>query len=159
MHASLNTSRDMFNVFSCMHSWPSVFDRYMTEIANECLLGSYDVASQIVHMTASSPLGPWTRVGIALAGFAHNPQVNKMSEHSPATITRVVTIHLSVWKWCVCSAYCREYRNDGGNFSCGCCCCCCCCCGGGGGCVVVVVTLVAVVVVVVVVWWWWWWCL
>ena len=25
-------------------------------------------------MTARSPLGPWQRVGIALAGFAHNPQ-------------------------------------------------------------------------------------
>jgi len=25
-------------------------------------------------MTASSPLGPWTRRGVALGGFAHNPQ-------------------------------------------------------------------------------------
>jgi hypothetical protein len=26
-------------------------------------------------MTAENPIGPWTRIGIALAGFAHNPQV------------------------------------------------------------------------------------
>lgn len=50
----------------------------MTEIANECLLGSYGVASQIVHMTATEPLGPWRRVGVALAGFAHNPQVREI---------------------------------------------------------------------------------
>ena len=30
--------------------------------------------SQIVHMTAMHPLGPWTRKGVALSGFAHNPQ-------------------------------------------------------------------------------------
>ena len=47
---------------------------YMTEIANSCPLGDYGSASQIVHMTALHPLGPWTRVGVALAGFAHNPQ-------------------------------------------------------------------------------------
>ena len=47
---------------------------YMTEIANSCPLGDYGSASQIVHMTATHPLGPWTRQGVALAGFAHNPQ-------------------------------------------------------------------------------------
>ena len=46
----------------------------MTEIANGCPLGDYSQASQIAHMTAPSPLGPWSRRGIALAGFAHNPQ-------------------------------------------------------------------------------------
>lgn len=52
----------------------SVFHGYMTEIANECQLGDYGIASQIVHMTAGSPLGPWAREGVVLAGFAHNPQ-------------------------------------------------------------------------------------
>eukprot|EP00040_Diaphanoeca_grandis_P002487 m.21872 g.21872 ORF g.21872 m.21872 type:complete len:499 (+) comp13590_c0_seq1:256-1752(+) len=47
---------------------------YMTEIANACELGDYGTASQVIHMSAPSPLGPWTRVGVALAGFAHNPQ-------------------------------------------------------------------------------------
>eukprot|EP01043_Picozoa_sp_COSAG02_P005814 COSAG02_NODE_160_length_32694_cov_18.496947_8_plen_261_part_00 len=47
---------------------------YMTEIANSCPLGDYGFASQIVHMTAAHPLGPWARQGVALAGFAHNPQ-------------------------------------------------------------------------------------
>ena len=47
---------------------------YMTEIAHHCPLGDYGSASQVAHMTAPSPLGPWQRRGIALAGFAHNPQ-------------------------------------------------------------------------------------
>jgi hypothetical protein len=47
---------------------------YMTEIANSCGLGQYGSASQVVHMTSLSPLGPWIRRGVALAGFAHNPQ-------------------------------------------------------------------------------------
>ena len=51
-----------------------VYHGYMTEIANQCPLGDYGAASQIVHMTASNPLGPWAREGVALAGFAHNPQ-------------------------------------------------------------------------------------
>ena len=51
-----------------------VYHGYMTEIANQCPLGDYGAASQIVHMTASNPIGPWTREGVALAGFAHNPQ-------------------------------------------------------------------------------------
>ena len=51
-----------------------MYHAYQTEIANECLLGEYGVASQVVHLTSTSVLGPWTRVGVALAGFAHNPQ-------------------------------------------------------------------------------------
>jgi hypothetical protein len=51
-----------------------VYHGYMTEIANHCPLGDYSSASQIVHLTAPHPLGPWTRKGVALAGFAHNPQ-------------------------------------------------------------------------------------
>jgi hypothetical protein len=47
---------------------------YMTEIAHGCLLGDYGTASQVVHLTSTSPLGPWNREGIALKGFAHNPQ-------------------------------------------------------------------------------------
>ena len=47
---------------------------YMTEIANACPLGDYGEASQVVHMTAAYPLGPWTRKAVALPGFAHNPQ-------------------------------------------------------------------------------------
>eukprot|EP01052_Picozoa_sp_SAG31_P033809 SAG31_NODE_3869_length_3799_cov_1.602432_3_plen_356_part_00 len=51
-----------------------IFHGYMTEIANHCPLGDYGSASQVVHMTATHPLGPWTRKGVALFGFAHNPQ-------------------------------------------------------------------------------------
>jgi hypothetical protein len=51
-----------------------VYHGYMTEIANNCPLGDYGVASQLVHMTAFHPIGPWTRQGVALSGFAHNPQ-------------------------------------------------------------------------------------
>ena len=60
--------------FSVVGPLRGAYHGYMTEIANECLLGSYGVASQVVHMTAPSPLGPWTRRGVALPGFAHNPQ-------------------------------------------------------------------------------------
>lgn len=56
--------------------------RYMTEIANGCPLGDYGTASQVAHMTATSPLGPWTRKGIALKGFAHNPQAIMVTSSS-----------------------------------------------------------------------------
>jgi sucrose-6-phosphate hydrolase SacC (GH32 family) len=76
--AATTTSNDVANStwgMSVLGPDPSgMFHGYMTEIANHCPLGDYGTASQIAHMTASSPLGPWRRVGIALAGFAHNPQ-------------------------------------------------------------------------------------
>ena len=46
-----------------------MYHGYMTEIANHCPLGDYGVASQVAHMTATHPLGPWSRKGIALKGF------------------------------------------------------------------------------------------
>lgn len=46
-----------------------LYHGYMTEIANHCPLGDYGVASQVAHMTATHPLGPWSRKGIALKGF------------------------------------------------------------------------------------------
>ena len=36
-----------------------VYHGYMTEIANHCMLAEYGIASQVIHMTARSPLGPW----------------------------------------------------------------------------------------------------
>ena len=51
-----------------------LYHGYMTEIANGCPLGDYGTASQVVHLTSPSPLGPWARQGVALKGFAHNPQ-------------------------------------------------------------------------------------
>ena len=52
----------------------NTYHGYMTEIANRCLLGDYGMASQVVHLTAPTPLGPFTRHGVVLVGFAHNPQ-------------------------------------------------------------------------------------
>jgi hypothetical protein len=75
--AALSNDNDAANAtwgISVVGPVAGVYHGYMTEIANECLLGEYGVASQVVHMTASAPLGPWTRQGVALAGFAHNPQ-------------------------------------------------------------------------------------
>ena len=59
---------------TCRPDAAGTYHGYMTEIANGCPLGDYSRASQVAHMTAPSPLGPWSREGIALAGFAHNPQ-------------------------------------------------------------------------------------
>ena len=47
-----------------------VYHGYMTEIANQCPLGDYGSASQIVHVTASNPLGPWRREGPSHCTFA-----------------------------------------------------------------------------------------
>ena len=48
---------------------------FMTELEGNCSLSSYSVASRILHLVAPSPQGPWTVDGVALAAFAHNPQV------------------------------------------------------------------------------------
>lgn len=48
---------------------------FMTELGGNCSLSSYSAASQILHLTAPSPQGPWMIEGVALGRFAHNPQV------------------------------------------------------------------------------------
>ena len=52
-----------------------LYHGFMTELQNNCSLSSYSSASRILHLTASSPLGPWTVHDVALHSFAHNPQV------------------------------------------------------------------------------------
>jgi len=51
------------------------FHAWMTELEGNCSLSSYSAASRIVHATAHSPAGPFAVDGVALAAFAHNPQV------------------------------------------------------------------------------------
>ena len=81
----------------------------MTEIANECMLGEYGEASQVVHMTAASPLGPWRRNGVALAGFAHNPQAHLTPNGS------VVLFHIGADEGPECLADCRGTPPAGAN--------------------------------------------
>ncbi len=47
---------------------------YMTELEGNCSLSSYSTTSRVLHLTAASPLGPWSFAGVALPAFAHNPQ-------------------------------------------------------------------------------------
>jgi len=54
---------------------PSLWHAFMTELEGNCSLSSYGAASRIVHATARSPAGPFAVDGVALAAFAHNPQV------------------------------------------------------------------------------------
>ena len=86
-----------------------VYHGYMTEIANECMLGEYGEASQVVHMAAASPLGPWRRVGVALAGFAHNPQAHLTPNGS------VVLFHIGADEGLECLADCRGTPPAGAN--------------------------------------------
>lgn len=56
-------------------SGSGVFHGYMTELEGNCSLSSYGAASRILHVTSSTPTGPWVVVDVALPSFAHNPQV------------------------------------------------------------------------------------
>ena len=78
-----------------------VYHGYMTEIANECTLVDYGIASQVVHMTARHPRGPWVRQGVALAGFAHNPQAVLGPNNS------VILFHIGEAQADGCLADCR----------------------------------------------------
>ena len=86
-----------------------MYHAYQTEIANECLLGEYGVASQVVHLTSTSVLGPWTRVGVALAGFAHNPQALLAPNGS------VLLFHIGEQLAPGCLADCRGTPPEGSN--------------------------------------------
>lgn len=55
---------------------------FMTELEGNCSLSSYGTASRILHVTSSASasasagaLGPWTVQDVALAAFAHNPNI------------------------------------------------------------------------------------
>ena len=52
----------------------SLWHGFMTELEGGCALSSYSSASRVLHLTSSSPLGPFTVAGVALRSFAHNPQ-------------------------------------------------------------------------------------
>ncbi len=47
---------------------------FMTELEGNCSLTEYSVASRVLHVTATTPAGPWTFESVALSAFAHNPQ-------------------------------------------------------------------------------------
>jgi hypothetical protein len=52
-------------------------------MANECGLSAWTKGSQVVHATAPTPLGPFTRAPVAsvvVAPWAHNPQVIRAPE-------------------------------------------------------------------------------
>ena len=59
MHLWLNCRRNRHR--SVVGPVAGVYHGYQTEIANHCLLGEYGIASQVVHLTSGSPLGPWAR--------------------------------------------------------------------------------------------------
>jgi hypothetical protein len=89
-----------------------VYHGYMTEIANECYLGEYGEASQVVHMTSTSPLGPWSRQGIALRGFAHNPQA-VLSPNASTNASRILLFHIGAELKPGCLLDCRGTTPKG----------------------------------------------
>ncbi len=55
---------------------PTEFHGFVAEMANECSLSAWTKGSQVIHTTASSPLGPFLRVAGApvVPPWSHNPQ-------------------------------------------------------------------------------------
>jgi len=55
---------------------PSTFHLYASEMADHCSLDVWRSNSQVVHaVSKGDPTGPYTRVDVAVAPEAHNPQV------------------------------------------------------------------------------------
>lgn len=49
---------------------------FMTELENNCSLAQYSTASRVRHLTSTGgAAGPWTARDVALANFAHGPQI------------------------------------------------------------------------------------
>ena len=48
---------------------------FVSEFANECKLGSWTTNSYINHITAPSPVGPWTRHEAVVDIWSHNPRL------------------------------------------------------------------------------------
>ena len=50
---------------------------FFAEMGDHCTLGVWGFKSQVAHGVASNPLGPYTRVGLAIHGEAHNPVISQ----------------------------------------------------------------------------------
>jgi len=110
--AALTTDNGIANAtwgMSVVGPLSGVYHGYMTEIANSCGLADYASASQVIHMTASSPLGPWVRRGVALAGFAHNPQAILTANGT------VILFHIGTEEQPGCLLDCRGTAPSGTN--------------------------------------------
>lgn len=55
---------------------------FIAEMVNNCTLNSYGSNSQIVHATSPSLDAPFTKQGVAIAPFAHNPTVRQLPDGS-----------------------------------------------------------------------------
>jgi hypothetical protein len=53
---------------------------FASEFGGGCGLASWGSNSQIVHAVASSPEGPYTKVGVAVPRWAHNPAVARTAD-------------------------------------------------------------------------------
>ena len=55
---------------------PALYHGFVAEMANGCGLGAWTKGSQVIHTTATSPAGPFTRVPgpPAVLPWSHNPQ-------------------------------------------------------------------------------------
>ena len=51
------------------------FHAFVSEMANECDLGTWQQNSQVVHAVAKSPEGPFDRVDVVVPPLSHNPEV------------------------------------------------------------------------------------
>ena len=71
----LNLSDNSWGISVLPDDSRALYHGFMTELENGCSLSTYGESSRIVHLTAPSLAGPWQRQGVALAAFAHNPQV------------------------------------------------------------------------------------
>ena len=70
----INASDNSWGISVLPDDSGTLFHGFMTELENGCALSTYSESSRIVHLTAPSLAGPWTREGVALPALAHNPQ-------------------------------------------------------------------------------------
>lgn len=55
---------------------------FASEFVGKCGLSSWGQNSQIVHAVSEAPGGPYTRVGVAVERWAHNPALARTADGS-----------------------------------------------------------------------------
>ena len=66
---------------------------FVSEIPDGCSLNYWNPNSQVIHATADSPAGPYTKVAVALPSWAHEPQLIEQRSKGP---NRFVLFHVGL---------------------------------------------------------------
>ena len=59
-----------------------LYHLYVAEMVNNCTLEAWGQNSECTHAVSSTPLGPFTKKGVALGVWCHNPQVSYIPEEN-----------------------------------------------------------------------------